>query len=133
MTKSNWEGTFRNLREQYVRGAEQRLENIAESLEKLRQSPQDAIALEDLKRHFHGLSGSGTTYGYPKVSAIGLEGEQSCQALIKVSGIPSGNDMDGWQNLLDSLRNEFHQIQPMVPAPAEQITTDIARKGARIF
>src|SRR5438552_18130396 len=132
MSKSNWEGTFRNLREQYIRGAERRLENIAQSLEKLRQSPEDVAALQDLKRHFHGLSGSGTTYGYPRVSAIGLEGDRSCQSLLKASTSPKPEDLKRWQELLDELQEQFTQTQP-VPAAPDQFSMQISKKGSRIF
>jgi chemotaxis protein histidine kinase CheA len=36
----------------------------------------DGAAAEQLMRHFHALSGMGATYGYPRISDLGDEGER---------------------------------------------------------
>jgi HPt (histidine-containing phosphotransfer) domain-containing protein len=48
---------------------------LAEMRGALEAASSDTNALATLARHFHALSGMGGTYGFPRVSELGDEGE----------------------------------------------------------
>jgi HPt (histidine-containing phosphotransfer) domain-containing protein len=51
---------------------------------------RDPTASDSLARHFHALSGLGATYGYPRVSELGEEGEHT-------------TDVARWRELVDAI------------------------------
>src|SRR6185369_6174315 len=114
---NSWEEAFSELREDYIRGAYERLSRIAESLSLLEKDPADKEALQEVLHQFHGLSGSGATYGFPKVSAIGLQGEQECNGLREENRLPGKGELDRWRYLLEELEGEFSKSET---ATAEQ-------------
>jgi two-component system cell cycle response regulator len=69
----NFEDTFQRLRQTYI----ERLRNSVEAIDNVLSQKQLApLAAEDLKRAvalFHGLAGSGTTFGFPQVSESALK------------------------------------------------------------
>jgi chemotaxis protein histidine kinase CheA len=60
-----------DLREVYRENSRARLAAMRAAFDAL---PDDA-ALQELRRHFHAFSGMGGTYGFPRVSELGDEGE----------------------------------------------------------
>jgi len=112
-----FEEALRGLREKFVRGSGDRLARIEQLLDILDARQGDAGALRDLMIQFHGFSGAGSTYGFPSVSALGLEGERSCDARLKQKGTPEPRERHRWRALLDSLRTELGGEPRPLPAP----------------
>ncbi|HSP05856.1 MAG TPA: response regulator, partial [Acidobacteriota bacterium] len=104
-----WEETLRELQQQYIRGSSERLANIERAIDHLESDPTNVTALRDLKRYFHGLSGSGKTYGFPQVTEIGLWGEQDCDVLLQQEKLPKEEHLGRWRGLLEELRREFNR------------------------
>lgn len=73
---SSWEETLRELRGEFVRGSLLRIERMRSLLRLLSASPKDAAICHELMLQFHGLAGSGATYGFPEVTRLGLAGER---------------------------------------------------------
>ena len=67
----SFEDALRDLREQFVRGSDDRLARIEELLLLLEADPGDERALRDLMIQFHGFSGAGSTYGFPASQCAG--------------------------------------------------------------
>ena len=67
------------LRGEFLGMAGERAAAMKRLLERLDAAPVDEQALGDLQLHFHNFVGSGTTYGFPGLTALGLEGERWCQ------------------------------------------------------
>ena len=111
---------LRGLRSQFLAGAPARLDRIAAELDRLRGDPLDREALGRLRKEFHGFSGLGGTYGFPVVSALGVDGERRCDALLDEPGEPrpGPEDFARFDDVLRSLRAE--------------LATDSAESGPRI-
>jgi len=112
----SFEDAVRDLREQFVRGSDDRLARIEELLLLLEAVPGDARALRDLMIQFHGFSGAGSTYGFPRVSALGAEGQRVCDTLLKEKIQPQARDRERWKSLLESLRRELRG-EPVLERP----------------
>lgn len=79
-----------SLRAHFRESTAERLGEMTALLDQLDRDAGDADARERLERHFHALSGLGATYGYPRVSELGEEGE-------------STSDPARWRELVDAL------------------------------
>ena len=101
-----WEEAIQALRAEYLRNSAAKLDAIAGLIERLEGRPYGE-ALGDLWTRFHGLSGSGLTYGFPAVSALGDRGEEACRAVIQAEGTPSAGDFAEWRSVLDALHREL--------------------------
>src|SRR5215470_6001658 len=99
-----WEDTIAELRTDYVHDSLERAAEMERQLDHLERTPGDGPALEDLLRAFHGFAGSGTTYGFPEVTALGQEGERACTSLKTRRAAPAAVDLQKWQTLLNRLR-----------------------------
>jgi len=84
---TSWEETLRELRHDFVRGSLERLSRMRAQLDALALRP-DEQACRELMLQFHGLAGSGTTYGFPEVTRLGAEGEKRLKAALD-SGAPA--------------------------------------------
>jgi diguanylate cyclase (GGDEF)-like protein len=102
----SWEAALRDLRRQFVRGTGDRLSRIETAIARLAAGP-DRPSLEALRREFHGLSGSGSTYGFPRATSLGLEGEASCDRLLARDAEPGSAELQRWNGILRELREEF--------------------------
>ena len=116
-----WEDTLKELREQYIRGSSERLANIERALDILEFQPSDENALRDLRRVFHGLGGSGKTYGFDQVTEIGLWCEQECDHLLRDKIAPTLSQLNRWRESSEELRNAF-EIGKLDYQPAEKIS-----------
>ncbi len=117
----SFEEALRDLRERFVRGSDDRLARIEQILDLLQSDAADERTLRDLMIQFHGFSGAGSTYGFPRVSALGSEGERLCDALLKEKVPPRARDAERWRSLLGSLRQELRgepALEPAVEAAA---------------
>jgi chemotaxis protein histidine kinase CheA len=78
---ASWQETFSELKSQYVQRSTDRLAQIIELFTKLMSNPEDKDLAQQLSRHYHWLAGSGSMYGFQRVSALGLEGEKLCEVI----------------------------------------------------
>jgi len=104
---ADWEKTLHALREKFLDGATARLERLRTDLERLESDPGNVEALADLSLVFHGFSGLGGSYGFPKVTVLGIEGERQCGALAAPARTPGPGELAAWKKLLDGLRTEL--------------------------
>ncbi len=104
------------LRAEYLGDSEAKLEAIALLIEALEGSGREGLA--ELQRRFHGLSGSGLTYGFPRVSFLGARGEQACRTAAKRGGTLLAGDLAECRAVLQSLHREFAPYPPVRSAQA---------------
>ncbi|MBP9094846.1 response regulator [bacterium] len=104
---ASWQETFSELKSQYVQRSTDRLAQIIELFTKLMSNPEDKDLAQQLSRHYHWLAGSGSMYGFQRVSALGLEGEKLCEAITRQSGAASKGDLERMQALLQELSTQF--------------------------
>jgi diguanylate cyclase (GGDEF)-like protein len=116
----SWEETLRDLRAGYLRESASKLDVLAANVEQLRHQPGDDELLDDLLRRFHAFAGSGRTYGFPQVSALGLEGETRCASIAQDGAHPTEEDLDRFRALVESLKSEFFEAgaSPNATRPA---------------
>ncbi len=107
-----WEETFAQLREQYIKRSIDRLGLIADLVKDLLANPSDSTIIDRLKHNFHWLTGSGSIYGFPRITQLGSSGEQYCEVLLVENQKVTQEDCDRFQGLLDSIRAEFSVGQP---------------------
>jgi diguanylate cyclase (GGDEF)-like protein len=120
---SSWRRTFRELRAQFADGAEERLRAIDAALDRLLVEPGDAESLSELRVRFHGLSGTGATFGFPRVSVLGVEGEHACDAVLEAGRTPASEEIRAWRRLVQQVREEFRaDVAPLEAVSAEHST-----------
>ena len=102
----SWAETMEGLRADYLRSSPAKLDAIARLIARLEGRPSGA-ALGELRTRFHGLSGSGLTYGFPAVSVLGGRGEETCRIVIQADGTPSAGHFAEWRTVLDGLHREL--------------------------
>jgi diguanylate cyclase (GGDEF)-like protein len=100
-----WDDELAELRVLYVREASVRLLDLERHVDVLEKDGGDARALGELRRGFHSFAGSGTTYGLPAVSALGLDGERRCTSVG--AGPAVAADLRAWREALAGLRREI--------------------------
>jgi diguanylate cyclase (GGDEF)-like protein len=117
----SFESALRGLRDQFVAGSDERFDRIEKFLSELEARPSNTRALHDLMIQFHGFSGSGSTYGFPRVTILGFEGEGICEALIKAGSPVEKRDLARCRALAEKLKSEIHQAaaESAPPAPEE--------------
>ncbi|HEV7499602.1 MAG TPA: diguanylate cyclase [Vicinamibacteria bacterium] len=102
---ADWEEELAELRKLYLREVGVRLDDLGRVLDLLDRDGADEQALQELRRGFHGFAGSGTTYGLPGVSALGLEGERRCTAVRAGPAVEA--DVRAWREGLAAVRREI--------------------------
>jgi chemotaxis protein histidine kinase CheA len=101
-----WDEAFRELREEFVTSSRERLAGMGRLAAVLERNPGDRATRDALRRDFHGLAGSGTTYGFPRVTELGLEGEQRLRPLEDGTAPPlSERDLAELRALLERVRS----------------------------
>ncbi len=114
---SSWKRTFRELRGQFAEGATERLAAIEGALNRLLEKPEDAESLAEVRIRFHGLSGTGATFGFPRVSVLGMQGEHACDAVTEAARPPTSKEIHAWRTLVEEVREAFRL--DAAPAPGE--------------
>ena len=74
-------------------------------------------------RFFHGLAGVGTSFGFPRVTALAKEGELACLALIRDQAPPSASELENWRRLLGALTHELDAAPAASPRPGRRSAT----------
>jgi len=126
-----WDEELAALRTLYLRESGGRIDDLDRVLERLERDGSDARALQDLRRGFHGFAGSGTTYGLPAVSALGLEGERRCSAVG--AGPVVAADLKGWREGVAGLRREIAGAAPGGAAAPVEAGRDVERPMASVL
>jgi diguanylate cyclase (GGDEF)-like protein len=108
----SWDDAFAELRVQFLREAGPRLDEIERLLGRLAGNPSDRETLRDLMRRFHGFAGSGSTYGFPTVTKLGLEGEQAMNRLLHEGAAAGPPDLDLGRRLLAVMRETLASAAP---------------------
>lgn len=113
-----------DLRARFRASASARLEEMSSLIAELEAHRDDAAAMEKLARHFHGLAGLGATYGFPRISQLGDEGETNAMPLARHGGAPSDADLAQWGALVEQMFEEIrHGGQALPPvAPRREAT-----------
>ncbi len=103
------------LRAQFVRRSQARIEMAARLLGILRETPADRQQLQELMRFFHSLAGVGTSFGFPQVTALAKEGELECLAILHDKASLSPTEIENWTRLVGALAHELSQ-PPTTPS-----------------
>lgn len=122
---SSWRRTFRELRGQFAEGAGERLLAIDGALDRLLARPEDRESLAEVRLRFHGLSGTGATFGFPRVSVLGMQGEHACDAVAEAARSPTSEEIRTWRELVEEVREAFRAEA----APAEKEPTGTTEPG----
>jgi diguanylate cyclase (GGDEF)-like protein len=104
---SAWDDAFRELRVEFVRESRDKVAQAGRLVEGLRTTPGDREKLLELKRRFHGFAGAGSTYGFPRISELGSEGERACNEVLRDEAPFPGALVDQFHGLLDELGREL--------------------------
>lgn len=91
------------LRDRFRESTAGRLQEMCELLDTLARDRADAATLEKLARHFHALAGLGATYGYPRVSELGDEGEAAILPMTRSGTVPPTELVARWRELVDGV------------------------------
>lgn len=123
----SWDDAFADLRVQFLREAGPRLDEIERLLGRLAGNPADRETLRELMRRFHGFAGSGSTYGFPPVTKLGLEGEQATNRLLHEGAAAEPSDLEHGRRLLAALRDTLACAAP----PAASASSPPAEPASR--
>lgn len=91
------------LRARFRETTQVRLQDMHALLDVLDGEPRNAHIVEKLLRHFHALAGLGATYGYPRVSELGDEGE----GLFARRAIPDAQTLQRWRALTAEVERQL--------------------------
>ena len=76
-------------------------------------------------RFFHSLAGVGTSFGFPRVTALAKEGELECLALLHDEATLSATEIENWTRLIGALAHELSHhpaTKSAAPAPGPAAT-----------
>jgi chemotaxis protein histidine kinase CheA len=105
----SFEAELLEMRAEYVQESGTRLEQLRQLIEEVDGGADDQ-AIDPISRKFHAFTGSGRTYGFAAVTALGAEGEMLCDAL-RAAGV-------GPREALPCLRDLHHRLTTELAAPA---------------
>lgn len=102
---SNFENVFKGLRSIYLEETRQRAAAMARLLEDLERDPshlseQADDALGSLVVQFHGLAGTGATYGFEELSLLGRMGEHDAGTRQRLGGACTPEEFRTWRALV---------------------------------
>jgi diguanylate cyclase (GGDEF)-like protein len=112
----SWEDTLAELRGQYLAEAEAKLVDAGSLLERIAADGAEPGLLESLVRRFHGFAGSGASYGFPRVSTLGSEGESLLRPRLASGAPPRPEELARARSILAALREEL--TRPATHEPA---------------
>jgi HPt (histidine-containing phosphotransfer) domain-containing protein len=91
------------LRTHFRESSRTRLAELRAALDAL----PDAEALQIVARHFHAFAGMGGTYGFPRVSELGDEAEETTLPLSRSGALPDAATVARWRELADEIAREL--------------------------
>ena len=80
------EALMRGLRTQYLADADARVAELRSDMARVEAGEREA--LDELRRRFHNLAGSGGSYGLGEVTASSREGEHAAKRLLDAGAPP---------------------------------------------
>jgi chemotaxis protein histidine kinase CheA len=95
------------LRVRFRETAAVRLHEMASLLDALERDRGDGVSLEKLARHFHALAGLGATYGFPRITELGDEAEDSIASLARGAKSPTESLLARWRELVAAVTTEL--------------------------
>jgi CheY-like chemotaxis protein len=106
------------LRERFRESSRKRLEEMLPLLDAV-----DAESMRKLARHFHAFAGLGTTYGFPRISFLGDEGESSILPLVRCGEEPNGATIARWRELCADIERALEDVREPIAdgAPAMHV------------
>lgn len=107
---------FQILQLQFRENTRARLRQMGGLLDMLDREPAKLAPFEALGSHFHGLSGLGSTYGYPSITRLAAIGEEETLELLRAGGKPSGEQLAHWRSLTEEIRREL-EAAPALTSP----------------
>ncbi|MGI8783527.1 MAG: GGDEF domain-containing response regulator [Acidobacteriota bacterium] len=113
---------FQELRRKYLVASTARVADLEVQLQRLQAQSCDMEAQRRLVRLFHGLAGSGGTYGFSQVSSVSSQGEQEVGATIETSQQPTSTDLNRWRLYVESIKTELD--------PASVLPSELSASGA---
>jgi diguanylate cyclase (GGDEF)-like protein len=100
--------------EQFQKRSAEQLRDAFGLLQRLRADPQDTAAVGDLQRVFHRFAGMAEAFGHERAGVLGKQGDGELLALARASAPADPHDVDGWSEMLDSIRQDLAK-PPVVP------------------
>ena len=125
----SWDSALQELRDEYVVGARRKAEDAGRLLAHLASDPADEQALADLMHRFHGLAGSGATYGFPRVSEVALAGERASAEALAARAAPGLAVLEELRGAVATLLAELDPA--LAPDPSSPDVPPAADPGAR--
>jgi len=102
------------LRERFRETVRARLAEMAPLLD-----ATDVESVRALARHFHAFAGLGGTYGFPRISELGDEGEASILPVLRCGTEPTGATIARWRALCAQIERALEEGEAMhVASPA---------------
>lgn len=99
------------LRVHFHESTAERVREMGALLDALERDREDAASLQKLARHFHALAGLGTTYGHPRITELGEEGEASMDVLSEAA-------LARWRALVVAVESVLKERPPCGPPDA---------------
>ncbi|HEX8408244.1 MAG TPA: hypothetical protein VF883_05230, partial [Thermoanaerobaculia bacterium] len=96
-----------DLRGRFRETARVRMGDMESLLDQLERDPSDVAPLHVLGKHFHGLAGMGGTYGFPRISVLGDEGECAILALTRGGAAPDADTLARWREIVREMDDEL--------------------------
>lgn len=96
----DFEQIISGLRDTYLEETRRRAEVMTSSVERLERDPAAAEALDELVGYFHGLAGTGSSYGFEELSLLGRMGEFDSGVRRRAGGACSQEDLRTWRALI---------------------------------
>jgi hypothetical protein len=96
----NFDDIMKELRATYLEETRQRTAAMTLVIERLERNPGAAQSLAELVMQFHGLAGSGASYGFAELSLLGRLGEFDSGVRLRQGGVCTPEDIRTWRTLV---------------------------------
>lgn len=107
-----------DLWDKYYKESQSLLLELDKHIATLAHSPWEQGSLQAIQRIFHNFAGSGTTFGAPKISALGGEGEYVCASMALSGRAVQEEELEQIEALARHIRSEFQLLMAMATSPA---------------
>lgn len=97
---SHFENVMEELRALYLEETLRRAAAMNRTLDQLETDPAAGTALNELVVHFHGLAGTGTSYGFAELSLLGRLGEHDSGIRLRMGETCAPEDFRTWRALV---------------------------------
>lgn len=98
---------FAELRDRFRESMRPRIAAMELLVAAIRRDAGNANAVDCLARHFHALAGLGSSYGFPLVSSLADEGEDSAMPIARAASTPDHAHVERWSELVAAIAREI--------------------------